>query len=67
MIHRCQACGYRVHPPTTFCPACESRSVFFRGSIRPRDDCQYDRQPQAVAARSEGPIRGCASGNRGTA
>jgi uncharacterized protein len=27
LIHRCQDCGYRVHPPTTFCPACESRSV----------------------------------------
>jgi uncharacterized OB-fold protein len=27
LIHRCQDCGYRVHPPTTFCPACEGRSV----------------------------------------
>jgi uncharacterized OB-fold protein len=27
MIHRCQDCGYRVHPPTSFCPSCESRAV----------------------------------------
>ena len=27
MIHRCQDCGYRVHPPTSFCPKCEGRQV----------------------------------------
>jgi uncharacterized protein len=27
LIHRCQACGYRVHPPVHFCPACEGRDV----------------------------------------
>jgi uncharacterized OB-fold protein len=27
LIHRCQACGYYVHPPTGFCPACEGRDV----------------------------------------
>jgi len=27
MIARCSDCGYRVHPPTGFCPACESREV----------------------------------------
>jgi uncharacterized OB-fold protein len=38
MINRCQDCGYRVHPPTSFCPSCDSRSVIpeavsGRGSI----------------------------------
>jgi len=27
LIHRCGDCGYYVHPPTSFCPSCESRSV----------------------------------------
>ncbi len=27
LIHRCQDCGYRVHPPTSFCPGCEGRNV----------------------------------------
>lgn len=27
MIARCRACGYYVHPPTGFCPACEGRDV----------------------------------------
>lgn len=27
LIHRCADCGYRVHPPTSFCPQCESRAV----------------------------------------
>jgi uncharacterized OB-fold protein len=27
LIHRCGACGYYVHPPTSFCPQCESRDV----------------------------------------
>ncbi|PKB14373.1 putative OB-fold protein [Novosphingobium kunmingense] len=26
-IHRCADCGYRVHPPVPFCPACDGRSV----------------------------------------
>jgi uncharacterized OB-fold protein len=25
LIHRCQDCGYWIHPPVGFCPACESR------------------------------------------
>jgi uncharacterized OB-fold protein len=27
LIHRCQACGYLVHPPAGFCPVCEGRDV----------------------------------------
>ncbi|PZU59924.1 MAG: DNA-binding protein [Sphingobium sp.] len=27
MIARCADCGYHVHPPARFCPACESRTV----------------------------------------
>lgn len=27
MIARCGNCGYRVHPPTNFCPTCEGRDV----------------------------------------
>ena len=27
LIHRCRACGYWVHPPAGFCPACEGRDV----------------------------------------
>ncbi|RYY29124.1 MAG: DNA-binding protein [Sphingomonadales bacterium] len=27
IIARCADCGYYVHPPVAFCPACESRSV----------------------------------------
>lgn len=27
LIHRCARCRYHVHPPTSFCPACESRDV----------------------------------------
>jgi uncharacterized OB-fold protein len=27
MIARCADCGYYVHPPIGFCPACEGRSV----------------------------------------
>lgn len=27
MIGRCADCGYYVHPPVGFCPACESRAV----------------------------------------
>jgi uncharacterized OB-fold protein len=27
LIHRCGPCGYYVHPPTSFCPRCESRDV----------------------------------------
>jgi len=27
MIHRCQGCGYWVHPPAGFCPRCEGRDV----------------------------------------
>lgn len=34
-IHRCEDCGYRVHPPVAFCPRCESRAV----------------EPQAVSGR----------------
>jgi len=32
MIHRCQACGYRVHPPTSFCPVLPE-AVSGRGTI----------------------------------
>lgn len=27
LIHRCTTCLYHVHPPTSFCPVCESRDV----------------------------------------
>jgi uncharacterized protein len=27
LIYRCRACGYWVHPPVGFCPACEGRDV----------------------------------------
>jgi uncharacterized OB-fold protein len=27
LIYNCGACGYYVHPPTSFCPKCESRDV----------------------------------------
>lgn len=27
LIHRCNGCGFYVHPPTSFCPSCESRDV----------------------------------------
>ncbi len=27
LIHRCRACGYWIHPPVGFCPACEGRHV----------------------------------------
>lgn len=27
LINRCDDCGYYVHPPTSFCPKCESRAV----------------------------------------
>lgn len=27
LIARCSDCGYYVHPPTDFCPSCESRAV----------------------------------------
>ncbi len=27
LIFRCNSCAYYVHPPTTFCPRCESRDV----------------------------------------
>lgn len=27
LICRCSDCGYYVHPPVRFCPACESRKV----------------------------------------
>ncbi|MEZ5736401.1 MAG: OB-fold domain-containing protein [Novosphingobium sp.] len=27
LINRCDDCGYYVHPPTGFCPSCESRDV----------------------------------------
>jgi uncharacterized protein len=27
LIHRCQDCGYWIHPPVGFCPACESRDA----------------------------------------
>lgn len=27
LIHRCRRCLYYVHPPTSFCPNCESRDV----------------------------------------
>jgi acetyl-CoA acetyltransferase/uncharacterized OB-fold protein len=38
VIQRCQDCGKRIHPPTGFCPSCESRStapepVSGRGSL----------------------------------
>jgi uncharacterized OB-fold protein len=38
LIERCNACHYLIHPPTGFCPACESRdtaphAVSGRGSI----------------------------------
>jgi uncharacterized OB-fold protein len=26
LIHRCQDCGYFIHPPAGFCPSCEGRS-----------------------------------------
>ncbi|HEX5586341.1 MAG TPA: OB-fold domain-containing protein [Acidimicrobiia bacterium] len=26
-IQRCQTCGYWIHPPVGFCPACESRDT----------------------------------------
>ncbi len=37
LINCCGDCGYYVHPPTSFCPACESRSV----------------KPEAVSGRAE--------------
>lgn len=27
LINRCDDCGYYIHPPTQFCPSCESCSV----------------------------------------
>jgi uncharacterized OB-fold protein len=27
LIHRCADCHYYVHPPTSYCPRCESRDV----------------------------------------
>ena len=27
LINRCGECGYYIHPPTSFCPSCESRDV----------------------------------------
>lgn len=27
LIQGCRSCGYLIHPPTGFCPSCESRDV----------------------------------------
>ena len=27
LIQRCQRCSHYIHPPTSFCPACESRDT----------------------------------------
>jgi uncharacterized OB-fold protein len=37
LINRCSDCGYYIHPPTSFCPACESGAV----------------KPEAVSGRGE--------------
>lgn len=29
LIQQCDACGYLIHPPTGFCPKCESRRTHF--------------------------------------
>lgn len=29
LIQRCNACAYYIHPPTGFCPACESRDTAY--------------------------------------
>lgn len=39
LIQRCSQCAYLIHPPTGFCPRCESRAVAFapmsgRGTVR---------------------------------
>jgi len=29
LIQRCQRCSHYIHPPTSFCPACESRDTAY--------------------------------------